>query len=84
MRSRTTDSLRLRYVAMVAISHKSISIGSAGLSCFANSAASRAIRSLSLYIVGPPALIAVFMHSLLGRCLDLWRGLVWLLQLLLV
>jgi hypothetical protein len=37
MRSRTTDSLRFRYVAMVTISHKSISIDSAGLSCFASS-----------------------------------------------
>ena len=60
MRSRTMDSLRLRYVAMVAISHKSISIGSAGRSCFASSAASRVIRSLSLCIALPPTLIGLF------------------------
>jgi len=48
MRSRTTDSLRLRYVGIVAISHESISIGNAGERCMANSAANRAIRPLSL------------------------------------
>ena len=65
LRSRTTGSIRLRYVAMIAISHKYILTGNAGRSCFASLAARRAIRSLSLYIGEPFALIVVFMHPFL-------------------